>query len=388
MNKTDSLAFAKLFKEAYHKCFAHELQAPLTETESKLFCNQVLEITGLSIGWKSVKNYSFFVLDNTSAKAENPSAATLDTLARYVLGAPYTTEIQRKDNEDHYPWWFLYREKMVRSAPKNEHVKTRVYVLIAMGITAVCIALIFWVRIRNGKADQFSDDFGQLAGSTLAQKGWFVKDPDSVYWVRRSESKGQLTLFTLSGDNWPDPPKKQRIKNLLLRAIPYDCFTAEVHLSDFVPRQEWQQAGILLLEDTTLTGKSMRLSIAFNDNFGGFKKGREVLIQAVSWLGNGFGRPEEISHRPILSLDTAENAPQVIGNLHNTGLRIEKTGNKFRFLFSGGASENGAFREVANQELDIHPRYIGIFAIKGFKDTSAIAPVHFTFFRIAGSDCR
>src|SRR5258708_813207 len=106
MNKTDSVAFAELFKEAYHKCFGHALQAPLTETESKLFCNQVLERTGLSIGWKSVKNYSFFVVDSASAKAENPSAATLDTLARYVLGAPYTSEIQRKDHESHYPWWF------------------------------------------------------------------------------------------------------------------------------------------------------------------------------------------------------------------------------------------------------------------------------------------
>jgi len=50
--------------------------------------NQVFERTGLTIGWKSLKNYSFFVLAGSSRKQENPSAATLDTMARYVLDAP------------------------------------------------------------------------------------------------------------------------------------------------------------------------------------------------------------------------------------------------------------------------------------------------------------
>jgi len=36
----------------------------------------------------------------------------------------------------------------------------------------------------------------------------------------------------------------------------------------------------------------------------------------------------------------------------------------------------------------MQPRYIGIFAIKGFKDSSATVPVHFTFFRIAGTGCQ
>lgn len=107
MNNSDSLAFAALFKEAYLKCFGQVLENPISETESKLFCNQVLEQTGLSIGWKSVKNYSFFVIEPKSSKSENPSIATLDTLARYVLRAPYTTEIKRKNDESHFPYWFF-----------------------------------------------------------------------------------------------------------------------------------------------------------------------------------------------------------------------------------------------------------------------------------------
>jgi len=388
MNQTDSLAFAELFKEACRKCFGHALEKPLTETESKLFCTQVLDITGLSIGWKSVKNYSLFLIGNATGKEENPSVATLDTMARYVLGAPYTTEIQRKDNESHYPYWFLYKEKISCSLPRHSNLRKRHYVLIALGIVNVLIAFIFWTRLQTGESGQFSDDFKQGVGNSLVQDGWFLKDKDTLYWNKNAETKGQLTLFTLTGDNWPDPPNKQHIKNLLLHSVPYDCFTAEVHLNNFIPQQEWQQAGLLLLEDTTLTCKSVRLSLAFNDNFGGFRKGREVLVQVISSQGNGFGKPEEIAHKSILSLDTAESNPQMTQVLQHTGLRIEKRGRKFRFLYSGGARENGAFREVASQELDMQPRYIGIFAIKGFKDSSATVPVHFTFFRIAGTGCQ
>jgi hypothetical protein len=107
MNELDFLVFTDLFKAAYEKCFAQAIKNPMTETESKVFCNKVLEQTGLSIGWKSIKNYSFFIIDANSAKSENPSVATLDTLSRYVLSAPYTNEIQRKNNEGHHPLVFI-----------------------------------------------------------------------------------------------------------------------------------------------------------------------------------------------------------------------------------------------------------------------------------------
>src|ERR1700757_3639550 len=107
MDELDFLAFAALFREAFQKCFALAFANPMTETEAKIFCNKILDQTGLSIGWKSVKNYSIFIAESSTARKENPSVATLDTLARYVLSAPYTTEIQRKNDESHYPYWFL-----------------------------------------------------------------------------------------------------------------------------------------------------------------------------------------------------------------------------------------------------------------------------------------
>src|SRR5258707_36127 len=113
MNNLDFSVFASLFRQACLKCFGHPLENTLTETESKLLYNRIFEKTGLMIGWKSLKNYSFFVLAEPG-KQENPSTATLDTLARYVLDAPYTNETDRKEKEPHFPYWYRYMEEFLR----------------------------------------------------------------------------------------------------------------------------------------------------------------------------------------------------------------------------------------------------------------------------------
>ncbi|HVW14135.1 MAG TPA: hypothetical protein VHB54_09940 [Mucilaginibacter sp.] len=386
MTESDTSAFKVLFGEAYSKCFGRAMEDVMSETESRLFCSRVLDQTGLSIGWKSVKNYSLFVMGSQSAKSENPSVATLDTLARYVLGAPYTTELKRKAEEYHFPWWFMYLEEFGQAPPETvNQVKVAI-----LAITTLAMFIVFGYCLyyySNYMAPVFSDNFHHLAPASLEAKGWFVQAPDGTYWNKRSSTPGQLTLYTLKGDNWPDPSNRQGIKNLLLRKIPFDCFTAEVHLGGFIPSEEWQQAGILLLEDTTLTGKSIRLSIAYNDYFGGFSKPKEILVQAITSLGKGFNKPEEIAHKTIAFADSLKKYPDQAKMLQRSALRIEKHGSRFRFLYSGGLTENSAFNEVVSQDFDIQPRYIGIFAIKGFKDSTAIIPAHFTFFRIAGNSC-
>ena len=387
MNDLDFLIFGRLFNEAFVKCFGHALKNPMTETDSKIFCNNVLEQTGLSIGWKSVKNYSFFITDTSPGKQENPSVATLDTFARYVLGAPFTTEIQRKNDESHFPYWFLYREKSLKTA-KNLVVKKRLpgkIVLIA-GISIIIVIVIYFKFIGTTSKAQFTDNFNNTNEEAMLNNGWFVKAKDTVYWNKRGKTPGDLTLYTLRGDNWPDPASKLGVKNLLLRPILSDCFTAEVHIKNFVPREEWQQAGILLLEDTSFTGKSIRLSLAYNDNFGGIKKSGEILIQAITSLGNDFGKPEEIAHKTIFDSDSISKNPLLIKNLDNSALRIEKHGNKYRFLYAGGTSENAAFKEVVSQEFDMKPKYIGIFALKGFTNSNNV-PVSFRFFRITSDPC-
>ncbi|MEO6632551.1 MAG: hypothetical protein ABIN13_12535 [Mucilaginibacter sp.] len=388
MNSPDFLIFTVLFKEAYQKCFGDAMKSPLTETESKLLCNHVLDKTGLSVGWKSVKNYSIFINDTTAGKQENPSVATMDTLARYVLNAPYTSELQRKNNESHYPYWFLYKEKFKKTpVVKRPHISLNfLYAVLGVILLLALLAAIYKIAIGT-KSVKFTDHFTNLNEQSMLDNGWFVKAKDAAYWNRRHEKPGDLTLFTLNGDSWPDSSSKPIIKNLLLRPIVSDCFAAEVHLENFVPHEEWQQAGILLMEDTTFTGKTVRLSLAYNDFFGGIKQPKEILIQAITSLGNGFGKPEEIAHKVVFYPDSAGVNGVLLQNLQNTSLRIEKYGSKYRFLYSAGIKKNGAFKEVVTQEIAIKPKYIGLFAIKGFTNSSVV-PVRFKFFRLTGEECK
>jgi len=387
MSDSDFEIFAGLFKEAYQKCFGHAITVPLTETESKVLCSNILDQTGLSIGWKSVKNYSIFITDQAAGKKENPSVATLDTLARYVLQAPYTSEIKRKDEEGHHPYWFLYRGKYIKGQPRKGAGKGARAVIFGIIILLLPLAtVIFFKVIMRPGSQSFTENFAHTDDATLQSNGWFVKAKNTEWWNKRNASPGALILYTLKGDNWPDTASKPGIINMLLREIPAECFTAEVHLENFIPQAEWQQAGILLMEDTTFTGKSIRLSLAFNDYFGGMKRPKEILIQAISSLGNGFGKPEEIAHKVLFYPDSIANGNFLAQNLQNSALRIEKQGNRFRFLYAGGAKENGAFKEVASQNIDIKPKYIGLFAIRGFTNAAAI-PVKFKFFKLTGESC-
>lgn len=412
MNDLDFLVFANLFKEASLKCFGYPLKDPFTETESKLFHNQIFDQTGLTIGWKSLKNYSLFVVGGPSGKEVNPSVATLDTLARYVMNAPYTVEIERKKKEGHYPYWFRYKEKLLRSReagqaegaleePREDipdagnaetvnwsiHRKARIRIAVVSGMAVIVFAILaVYISRRNGPV-QFTEDFHAVREDTLTGRGWFVKAKDSVYWERRGEVPGCMTLFTLKGDNWPDPVQTPVIRNLLLRKIPCDCFTIELHLKNFIPRQNWQQAGILLMEDTSFAGKSIRITIAYNDYNGGYPRSRSILIQAITSLGRNFGKPEEIAHMPLYNVDSLDNSPVIAKNLDNFALRIEKQGNKFRFLYANGIWENTSFKEMATHEFPMNPRYVGLFALKGFVENADDIPVRFKFFSLHCDRC-
>lgn len=386
MNDLDASAFVALFKEAFLKCFGHRMINSLSETESKLFAGKIFDATGLVIGSKSVKNYSSYILNSPDAKEENPSIATLDTLARYVLNIPYTDEVQRKNKESHYPYWFQYKNQFYRSL--KEPVKKRMRVLPAIIFLVIALiitsGLIFLSYIEE-KPGSFTETFQSVVEDSLISHGWLIQSKDTIYWNRRGEKPGHLGLFTLKGDNWPDSSIAPGIKNLLLRKISGDCFTAEIRLSDFIPTQNWQQAGVLLLEDTTFTGKSLRLSVAYNSFFGGYMQKPEIIIQAITSQGKG-SKPEEVVHK---SLFTLENKPDslVINNLKKSALRIEKQGKKFRLLYTAAPVENSAFKEAVSQEFAMKPKYIGIFALKGQVVTSMVIPAYFKFFSFVPEKC-
>ena len=387
MNELDATVFTTLFKEAFVQCFGHPMTNSLTETESKLFSGKIFDQTGLVIGAKSIKNYSSFVLIESNNKDENPSTATLDTFARYVLNAPYTDEVQRKDKESHYPYWFQYKKQFQAPAKRPVGKKlSRSFIFITIIPVVIIVAVLYFLELNKSSSKEFTDDFTSIAEDSLAMNGWFVKAKDSEYWENRDEQPDHLTLFTLKGDNWPDSLHQPEIKNLLLRKTDADCFVTEVQLSDFIPQQNWQQAGILLLEDTSFAGKSLRLSFGYNDFYGGFPQSREIIIQAIISNGKNSDKPEEIVHQLLFRLDSTSDE-LIQRNLRHSALRIEKRGTTFRLLFANGSMANSAFKELTSRDIDLQPRFIGLFALKGFMDSTEVISAAFDRFSYQPEKC-
>lgn len=381
-NEIDIRVFAGLFREVCTKCFGHAVDEPLTETESRLLYNKIFEETGLVVGWKSIKNYSMF-LSGQGGRQENPSTATLDTFARYVLGAPYTTELERKKDGGHYPWWYKYRVSSVPAVSKGQRrwMPGGIFV----GIAVLVLAVVFF--FGGDKKEVFTDNFRSVAEDSLAARGWKVASRDSVYWPKRGMEPGSLTLYTLKGDNWPDPVEKPVIRNLVMRRVDCDCWTIELHLKDFVPRQNWQQAGVLLMEDTGFTDRSIRVSIAYNDFGGGYPVPGTVLLQAITSPGTAGGKPEEIAHLQLLNADTLARHPLLAKGLEHSALRIEKRGDRFRILYADGILENTSFREVVSHSFPVRVRYAGLFALKGWVDSAEVRPARFTLFSLRCETC-
>jgi hypothetical protein len=389
MNDIDHGAFRALFEEACLKCFGHVVNEPMTETEAKLFYTKVFDATGLVVGAKSIKNYSTFLFGD--GKPENPSVATLDTLSRYVQAAPYTTEAERKKMAGHFPFWFGYREVWAQRRPlavdRPVVPQQRGWWLMGMGLAGLVLAIIcLSLFFRRGAGPGFRDDFRSLSSDSMEGRGWWVASKDPNYWDRRGERAGCLTLFTLKGDYWPDPAQQPVIRNLVLRRIPCDCFTLELHLQDFIPRQNWQQAGILLTEDTVFGGRSLRVSVAYNDYNGVYPRAGSILVQVIS--SQTSGKPEEIAHVQLFSIDSLLKHPALVENLAHSALRIEKQGDRFRILYADGILPNTAFREIAAHEFAMQPRYVGLFALRGFVDSSDAIPARFNYFSLDCEECK
>ena len=392
MSNIDEKAFFRLFHEAHEKCFWKSLDTPLSETESKHFSNEILERTGLVVGWKSIKNYSFYILNPSTGKQENPSTATLDTLVRYISNAPKTDEATRKKNEAHFSYWYNYRDIYAKAhQPKYKRRKPALaYKLKFWDLIAVAfllIAIVVYLYRSHNKTTDFIDDFTNVSHDSLAQKGWIIKGKDPIYWDKRDEKAGHLTLYTLDGDNYVDSAGRIGIKNLLLKEIEASCFSTEIHLSNFIPHQNWQQVGILLMEDTTFASKSVRLSLSFNDFFGGFTKPGEILLQAISATDGNYSKPEEIAHSVIFTTDSVQSAI-ITKNLRKSALRIEKQNHSYRFLYATGQNDIFAFKEIISRDLLIEPKYVGIFALKGFMPNTTAIPAHINLFSLKALPCK
>jgi hypothetical protein len=129
------------------------------------------------------------------------------------------------------------------------------------------------------------------------------------------------------------------------------------------------------------------LSLAYNDNFGGFTNSKEIIIQAITTLGNNLTHPEEIVHVPVFTLNSI-NEKLVKTNLAYSGLRIQKSGENIRLLYSCSSAKNFAFKDASAMNLNFHPKYLGLFALQGFVSNKNYEPVYFSSFTLAPQTCK
>jgi hypothetical protein len=143
----------------------------------------------------------------------------------------------------------------------------------------------------------------------------------------------------------------------------------------------------LLSEDETFTGKVLRLSLSYNNFFGGYEKPPEIIIQGLSSSeGGNKSKPEEFVHLPLFNL-REEEVSLVTANLFQFAFKIEKNDNRYRFLYATGPKEVFAFKEVASGAFSFRPEYIGLFAIQGLADSAVVIPADFDYFRLAELPC-
>lgn len=401
---SNEAVFSSLFEAVCRRGLGQPLNAPLSEADSKLLAAAILEQTGLVVGSKSLKNYALYLLHRTEGKRENPSTATLDTLARFVLQAPHTDEVRRKTHEGHYPYWFQYRSSLAApSLPISAAVPApaatatppaplaRRRVPRWVGLLATFLMLIVltlgWRLLRAPAPADFHDSFTSLAADSLQDRGWSVQHIDTAWWARRAARPGTCALYTLPGDSWPAGPRPAGICNLLVRRIGSNCFSAEMHLDQFFPTHNWQQAGILLSENKEFTGKLLRLSLSYNDYFGGYAHPAEIIVQGLSSTeAASRSKPEEFAHVPLFALRYPADSLVAV-NLCKSALKIEKKGRRFRFLYATGSMENFAFTEAANGTFAIEPRYLALFATQGFASVSYVTPAYLDSFSLVKWPC-
>jgi hypothetical protein len=74
-------------------------------------------------------------------------------------------------------------------------------------------------------------------------------------------------------------------------------------------------------------------------------------------------------------------------NLESSALRIEKRGAHLRLLYSAGPMKNSPFKEVRVTDFDLRPRYVAVFALRGFDTQSDDIPVHVDAFSVSTLSC-
>ena len=378
--------FETLFRETCFHFLQQDFAGQLSEIEAKRLSNDIRDKTGLILGWKSLKNYSVSV--NNSGKTENPSLASLDTLARYVLQAPSTDEIARKESGSPYEYWYKYLDRQSDLKPNEENPRkerkksNRTNLFLILLALAGIASWWYYLPIKR-PLRSYATDFNNLKVNQLVAEQWEVLNLDSTFFNQSSMAGENLILYTLKGDNYEAPD----IRNVMSHPVKQSCFSTEIFLRDFVPVENWQQAGLILYQNQNDLRTSIRISMVYNNFFGGYQQEDQILIQILSLHAPNQTKPVLLKQHPLFN-NVTNDVDLVRQNLRHSAIRIVYNDGLLKVYFANGMSNIFAYQEIFVGQVAFTPDYIGLFASSGNCVEEHIIPVRIAEFKLTEGICK
>lgn len=216
----------------------------------------------------------------------------------------------------------------------------------------------------------FEEYFEDTSLDGLKKNGWEIADFDSSLWFPQNRS-GMLTLRTSRGDYWFTPPDTPVIHNLLFKKLPEcPCFKLTFKIRDFRPNENFQQVGVVFLNDRKERNHNIRVTTAV----GGVSHKLQVIKRE-------HGQAYELS-QPLRNIET--DPP-----IDSIWVVVEKRDNEFEFFYNL-RNEYGPFTSFAKMTFDFEPAYIGIGAFNGIRqydfgpfNTSSSIPAYVDYLKFA-----
>lgn len=203
----------------------------------------------------------------------------------------------------------------------------------------------------------WEEPFDDVSVEGLKSRGWEILDYDSVAFSKQLRP-GHLTLYTLRGDYWVVPTDSPKITNLLLRKVDSERFKVSIRLSNFNPAQDYQQAGIMLLDKYKTRTHNIRTTLVA---CGTCNPSSQILQIIRREKGAAYEQQYKMRSWPKGSTPPQE-APTY-------WLQLKFDRGKCTFYWHGN-EEFASFQEFAKMDFDFEPRYIAIAAFRGLRDSS------------------
>lgn len=255
---------------------------------------------------------------------------------------------------------------------------SRKWVWLAVLFVVALSALILAGR-KNRLPKYWKEDFGSTHPDSLKRNGWAIEDFDAAAFSKQLQPK-HLTLYTLRGDYWYTPPDTPVISNLLFKKLSGESGKITFKLVNFNPTQNFQQAGLILLNENRDRSHNIRATFAACETC-------IPALQSIQMVKMENGTAYEKRY-PLISWS---DEPPAEAPLQELWIQVQYEKGKFRIFYHTG-EEFASFGEVGNFDFNFQPRYVGIAAFRGIRNSfrvlndSAEIPAFFEYVKFEPLD--